>query len=196
MKTIILFFLLSCGTLFAYPSCKDPLLNQALLSIYQLPEGRALIEQVESEGPIAICSSSFNSESNALWNGTERKVVLNATKKRPFGGLIQSMFFELHNAAAEAQFCQLDQMAQKKLIDRESYIEAIEKLEHSNALSTCNFLEKGIHLGLFPVDAKWPVPQHFKQHYQFQKQCGHAQAIGSIYDHLIVCQSQNKSWKN
>jgi hypothetical protein len=194
MKSIILLFLLSCGTLFAYPSCQDPLLNQALLAIYQLPEGRALIEQVESEGSIAICSAPFKSQSNALWSGTDRKIVLNASYKRPLGGIIQSMFFELHNAAAETKFCQLDRMAQKKMIDKETYIESIERLEHSNAVCTSNLLKKGVRLGLFPVDAKWPVPPHFEQHYQFQKQCGHAGAIGSVYDY--ICLSQDKSWKN
>lgn len=184
MKIILLFLLVLSGTVFGYPISSSDSINQALWRIYHLPEGQALIEQVEKEGSIYVYYAPFKGNSSALWNGHERSIVINSNKQRSFGELVRSIFFELHNAAEESSFNLLDSYAKQGQFLKDEYVEAVERLEHQNAVRTASILEKGVRLGLFPVDAKLPVLPNFNQHFKIQKQCGHSSQIAAAYDCL------------
>lgn len=184
MKTLLFLILLYSSNLFGYPTSYSTSLSHALWRIYNLPEGRALIEEVESKGPISLYFAPFPTTNSALWNGSDRAIVINSNRQRSFGQLIRSVFFELHNAAADHRFCWIDECAKQGLLHKQSYIEAVERLEHQNALKTAAAIEKGIALGLFPADAKLPVLSNFNQHYNIQKQCGHSSQIAAVWDIL------------
>jgi hypothetical protein len=186
MKMILLFWIMLCSMLplGAYPT-HPPQLTKPIKRLYQLEETKQLLANVEKEGPITIRSSFFGFEaSNAAWMASQRTIFLNFSKPRSEGTLIASIVFELHNALLHKQFDYFDSLAMTGQISREHYIEAIERIEYTNAQKAAHILHKGICRGVFPADASWNLAPTFAEHYQIQIQAGHSGMIGTVYDSL------------
>ncbi len=181
-KYLSLLFLLS-SSLFAYPACSKDV-EHAVHSIYHFPEGKALLEKVESEGPLQIYRAPFNSNSPAMWVPADRAIVLNTNSAHSYGEMIRSIFFELHNALTNSQFIHIDTLAQQHRISKADYVETVERLEHQNAYNTASAIARAIEHGYFPHDAWWPIPADFDTHFRVQKQSGHSAKIAATYDAL------------
>ncbi|NGX60684.1 MAG: hypothetical protein K940chlam9_00151 [Chlamydiae bacterium] len=181
-RFLSLFFLLT-GSVYAYPTC-SPEVSSAVQTLYKIPEARELIQKVEADGPVRVYVTPFPNGSNAMWRADERAIILNGNKSRTYGEMLRSILFEFHNAAADKEFMKTDWMAKQGQISKNTYIEQIERIEHSNALSTCNIIEQAIAKRIFPMDARWSIPSDFHFHFQIQKESGHSQAIAVTYDCL------------
>ncbi len=163
------------------PGHLQPLI-QTLLS---LPETHPLIHSVQKEGFLTLKTLPLGSQtSNAYWEGGTRTIVLNASKRRTEGSLLRSILFEMHNASKNQEFLYYDHLATQGLISKKAYVETIERIEHLNALNTCDLIEKGIQKGVFPFDSRWPIPRHFAEHFKQQQQTGHSAHIAAVYDQL------------
>lgn len=183
MKKYFLSAFLLFSPLFAYPQC-SPDLQPALQAIYQFPEGKKLVDDVEALGPIKITRSPFKSNSNAMWDSHNRMVVINANSSLSYGEIVRSIFFELHNAKTDSQFDQLDWLAIHHRISKSQYVESVERIEHHNAYSAAQLINKAIYHGYFPSTSKWPITPDFNVHFSIQKQTGHSGAIAAMYDAL------------
>jgi hypothetical protein len=180
---IITLFILS-GSLFAYPS-HSPQLASPIRVLYQFEETRQLIGQAEAEGALYIQVANLGLHaSNAAWFPDERMIRINFSKKRSQGSLICSLVFEIHNALSQKQFDYFDRLAMQGKISKEKYIETIEYLEYTNALKTAKVLKNGINKGIFPPDAYYSVAPSFTEHFMIQKQAGHSQFIGDLWQSL------------
>jgi hypothetical protein len=184
MKFFIISFFLLSGSLFAYPS-HSPQLASPIKTLYQFEETKQLIGRVEAEGVITIQAASLGIHaSNAAWFPDERTIRINFSKKRSQGSLICSLVFEIHNALSQCQFDHFDRLATQGKISKEKYIEAVEYLEYTNALKTAQVLKNGVNKGIFPSDAYYSVAPTFTEHFMIQKQAGHSQFIGDIWQSL------------
>lgn len=119
-----------------------------------------------------------------MWVPCDRTIVINANLQRPFGEIIRSIFFELHNASTTSEFIQLDTLAQARKLSKHEYVESVERLEHKNAYSCACLVDKAVRLGYFPREAEWYIPANFQLHFQVQQESGHSQNIASTYDDL------------
>lgn len=163
----------------------DPQLSHAVKSLLQVPECKQLLKDIQANGSIGLRFEHLGSHSSsAVWYGDQRVISVNASKQHSDGQKICSILFEMHNALNNYKFLQLDQLAREGKLNKESYIESIEKLEHQNALNTKKLLDKGVSIGVFPSDAKWPIIHSFDDHYKVQQIMGHSIQIGHAYDML------------
>lgn len=183
MKKYLIIPFLFMSSLFAYPQC-SPELQGALQTIYQFPEGKKLLEEVEAEGPISIHWARFKGTSGAMWVTDDRAIVINANARRSYGEIIRSIFFELHNAKTDKEFSRLDWLAENHRISKSDFVESIERIEHQNACRVSSLINKAIQQGYFPASSKWNVPPDFETHYTLQKDAGHSGKIGSLYESL------------
>jgi hypothetical protein len=183
MKKYLVVPFLLFSSLFAYPRC-SPQLEPALQAIYRFPEGKKLIEEVEADGPISIHWARFPANSHAMWVSDDRAIVINANINRPFGEVIRSIFFELHNAKVDKEFERIDRLAVNHRISKNEYVEAVERVEHQNALSVGTLIERAIRQGYFPPSSKWDIPPDFETHYMLQKRAGHSGRIAALYDSI------------
>lgn len=183
MKKIILFISLFLSGSLAGIEC-DPIFREAILSIQSLPEGQQAITHAELKGKIRVVRSQ-SGQFEAYWDGSGRKIMVNQHKNPSKGALICSILFELHNAQTDTELKNLQRMARQKRIPRNEFVLEMERIEHQNALRTCEILEKGIREGIFPVEARWQIAEDFDSHYRTQVAAGHAGYHGRSYDRLV-----------
>lgn len=183
MKKILFLLIFSPTLLFAYPSVSKDL-KPLVDTLWYFPESQEVLKKVEQKGGISIFSSSFNSFSSALWNGTDREIVLNSSSRRSRGEKMRSILFELHNALADEDFIRIDKMAASGTLSKEDYVEMIERLEYKNALETKQIIDRGIAQGYFPKDMVWPIFTNFEDHFNMQLQTGHSKAIAALYESI------------
>lgn len=163
-----------------------PQLHHSLMSIQKVPEARKLIEDIQREGPIRIAASNehLSEQFGAFWDVDRRIICVNLSANRTEGDLIGSILFELHNASVNSKLNHLDDLAASGNIDRESYVQAVERLEYHNSVKASAIAEKGIQMGVFPSDARLPTYSNFEEHYRFQKIGGHSAWIAKNFDQL------------
>lgn len=160
-------------------------LQEATKQLLGLSEARQLLGELQREGEIVLKSVPLGqSESDAMWLGGERVIVVNTSRLRSTGEKLSAILFEMQNARAHQKFLRLDALAIAGELSKEKYVEAIERLEHENALRTARLLEAGIAAGIYPSDAHWAVLRDFEDHYRLQQIMGHSDQIGKIYNHL------------
>lgn len=166
----------------SYPSEIEPVIEK----IEKLPETRALIDRVQSYGPIHIKVRDLPEFAfEAMWDGKTRTIVINKRFIKSEGHLICSIIFELHNAETERTLQGLVTEAITGQISKEIYVWNIEKIEHQNALATCQLIEQGIQQGLFPPSTRWNIEKDFEAHLLIQKKSGHSDWNANYYDRLI-----------
>lgn len=119
-----------------------------------------------------------------MWDSLNRKIIINGKFEPDTAKIIHSIIFELQNAAATSALNGLTNKAIRGEITKKDYVEGIEWIEHQNALKTKRLLECGIEKGLFPISARWPVPEKFQDHLAMQQRSGHSDFIARKYDIL------------
>lgn len=166
----------------SYPSEIEPIIEK----IEKLPEIRALIYHVQSNGPIHIEVRDLPEFAfEAMWDGKTRTIVINKRFAKNEGHLICSIIFELHNAETERTLQSLITEAMTCQISKETYVWNVEKIEHQNALATCQLIEQGIEQGLFPLSTRWNIEKDFEAHLLIQQQSGHSDWNANYYDRLV-----------
>lgn len=160
-----------------------PVAARALAALEKLPEFNQLVKKAEAEGKIKLEVVSMPHEQfEAFWDGTHRVIRINQANQPALGSMITSILFELHNASTDPQFKQLYRQAKSGQINKNRYVEKVERIEHQNALNTCTILQKGIRLGYFPQEADWLILRSFDDHYKLQQLHGHSQWIANNFD--------------
>lgn len=194
MKLIVALFLLSTSIIpfnseeSQNPRAKlyemhcDEELKPLLCKIQELDEVKRLIAQVREEGPLFIeVNRTLPNTFEGYWSKEGRTVYITNPKTAPYGSLICTLIFELHNAKRSADLIDLNQRAYSRSISKKMYVRSVEMIEHQNALATCKILEKGIALGVFPKSSRWPIHQDFETHFAIQKRSGHSKWIADCY---------------
>lgn len=163
--------------------CAPPL-RKYLTKIQKLPEARQLISNVEREGSIRIKLNNHHlSETfGAFWDMYNRTICISDSSKNSEGDVIGSIIFELHNALANSKIEYYDNLATRRRISRENYVQAIERIEYENSKKAAAIVDKGIQLGIFPASARLNTYRNFEEHYYYQKKGGHSAWIGKSYD--------------
>jgi hypothetical protein len=170
-----------------------PTLKEAVKTIEKLPEASALIDEVQSGGTIGVDAQVIDSfDFEAMWNSGTRKIIVNAKKNKSLGKTICSILFELHNAKTNKQLVSLFAMAQKGTISKSEYVERVERMEHENAVATNKLIEKGIQMGIFPEETRWPIFEDFDDHYMIQQIYGHSQWIANNFDTMNPANKKDK----
>lgn len=161
-------------------------LKPALIKILKIEEARTLVAKIQEEGVITIelLNNQLSEQFGAFWDEDGRRICLNLNSHRSEGDIIGSIIFELHNAAVNSKLDYFDHLAESGKIDRESYVEAIERLEFENSKMAAAIAEKGIEKGIFPRGARLPTYRNFEEHYHYQKIGGHSAWIGKNFDQL------------
>lgn len=163
----------------------SPKLKVAISKLEQMPEVREFIAEVQSEGPVKVEIEKMNSfDFEALWDANTRTVFVNENFNKSTGELITSILFELHNAKSNKTLLSTFELAKKGLINKETYVRNIEKMEHGNAVNTTKLLEKGIARGIFPKDSSWNIYKNFEDHYKLQQVYGHSQWLADRFDQI------------
>lgn len=192
-KSICFYLTLTCLLLPSTDNLKalivagnHPIAEKALSSLKQLPEFNELVKKTESHGAIKLEVVSMPNEPfEAFWDSTYRVIRINQAKEPTLGSMITSILFELHNASSDPHFKQLYHQVKSGYLNKERYVEKVERMEHQNALNTCTILQKGVRLGHFPKDADWSILRSFDDHYKLQQLHGHSQWIAQNFDHLF-----------
>lgn len=163
-----------------------PQLRNCFNQIVKLPEARTLISNIQKEGPIRIIVNNhrLSEQFGAFWDVENRVISVSNSNGTTDGEIIASIIFELHNAQVNSKINHYDHLASVGRIDRESYVEAIERLEYENSKKASALAEKGIRLGLFPRDARLNTYDNFEEHFHYQKVGGHSAWIGRTYDQI------------
>ena len=163
----------------------DKELQVPLYKILKLPEARHLIKDIQKAGPFRVLVDNHSKLSNqfsAYWDPDTRTIVV-SLKSNQFGGeIIGSILFELHNALINDKLEHVYDLASRGQIDKESFVEAIERLEYQNSLKASKLAERGIKLGIFPSSARLFTYRDFDEHYYYQKKGGHSAYIANNYD--------------
>jgi hypothetical protein len=164
-----------------------PQLRKYLTTIQKLSEARQLIADIQREGPIRIKLNDhhLSEKFGAFWDMYNRNICISDSSKNSEGDVISSIIFELHNAQANSKIEYYDNLAIKRKISRENYVQAIERIEFENSKKASAIVEKGIKLGIFPVTARLNTYRNFEEHYHYQKIGGHSAWIGKSYDEYI-----------
>lgn len=156
-----------------------------LKTLQKHPRVNQLIEKVLQDGPLSISTNKyFSNNFEGYWSLEDRTVYLTKVKNTAKNELLITLLFELHNASRSADFQKLDALASEGQISRKKYIEAVEYIEYENALATSFILKEGVSMGLFPSQCRWDLPKTFQSHLSTQKELGHCEWIGEIYDYL------------
>lgn len=176
----------------------SPELRNSVMVLLKLQEIRDLITTIQQEGPIRIMmnnNSYLSQEFGAFWDGENRIIFVNFGQNRTQEDVLGSIIFELHNALANSKIRHLDDLASMGRIDRDSYVEGIERIEYENSLMASALAKKGIDLGILPVKAQLPTYRSFEIHFQMQKIGGHSDWIARNYDELAPRQLTARSSK-
>lgn len=162
-----------------------PSTRAAVKAIESVPEAVSVLKQVQEKGAIRIETEYFHdSDFEALWDSTNRIIYINEANNETTEKMISSILFELHNAKTDEQLKRLFKQAKTGQIDKESYVESVEKLEYHNALATSQLIEKGIQEGMFSRKARWEVCSNFQDHYRVQQLHGHSQWIANKFNNM------------
>lgn len=165
--------------------CNAVELKGPIEKISKIPEIVQKINKITQEGKITVKMQYIsNFDFEALWNSNSRCIIVNGSNNKKEGELITSILFELHNAKSDSKLSYYFSLAEKGKIDKESYVRAIEKLEHDNAMETVELLELGIKKGVFPIEARWNIYDNFEDHYKLQQVHGHSQWIADKFDQI------------
>ncbi len=156
-------------------------LEPAVRKIYLLPEARALIEKASQEGEITLATMSKKKIGfQGLWEAETRTIYVNSN--RNIDKIVQTILFELHNAQSNSSFELLWGDARLGRIDKESFVERAERLEHHHLLKTQALIERGIAKGILSHDSTLSFSKQFDQYYSTQQQRGHSQWFSKEFD--------------
>ncbi|MFA6915281.1 MAG: hypothetical protein WC222_02710 [Parachlamydiales bacterium] len=160
----------------------SPKLTSAIQSITKLAEAKTLIDKANAQGMVAVETSTQETASfHGMWIGKTRTIYINP-HHRSLGGIIQTLIFELHNAAADAQFAALWHDARCGRIDKNTFVEKAERIEFDNLKQAQAILDKGIERQFFPKDCRLQFLPEFKLYYYFQQLAGHSDWFSKQYD--------------
>jgi hypothetical protein len=163
----------------------DPKLRKPLNKILAHPSSAALIRAVEKDGEIYIAYESFGDQDvNALWDADNRIICINNKNDANAGCIISSILFELHNAASTNELKAHFDQAGSGRYSKEQFVEAIERMEHRNALAAQNLIDQGVLKGYFPQSSRIFHFDNFDDYYALQQLFGHSQWIAERYDHI------------
>lgn len=162
----------------------DPELAFSLKAIQALPEGRTIISNILSEGPlnIAVAENSVARAFSACWDTETRSIFISLSSRPTRGEVIASLIFELQNALVSSQFDKLNQKVMLGTISKADYIRSMEYLEYINSINASKIAKSGIQKGLLPTSACLPTYDSFEEHFYYQKISGHSDVIGKSYD--------------
>lgn len=190
-KDSIIFLITSYILLFSFNlnalaiPANSPKAKEAFQSLQKLPDYHRLVQEVEREGAIQIEMVSLRDESfDAFWDSTDRVIRINTLKNENINVLICSILFELHNAKSDRRFMHFYNMAIRGEISKEEYVENVERMEHANALNCSLLLEKGISLGIFSSEVRWPIYRNFDDYYKVQQIHEHSHWLAKSYDEM------------
>lgn len=160
-------------------------LKPVVKTMERLPEVQALLELVQQSGMVKIeVISGQHGDFDAFWSGPQRTILINPQRNSSDGTLICSILFELHNALANPKLKHLTHLATMGAISKQDYVEKVERIEHQNALHTCQIIEKGIKQGIFPTSTRWTIYEDFSAHFKIQQTYGHSAWLAERYDEL------------
>lgn len=163
----------------------SPEAKEAFHSLQKLPDYHRLVQEVEREGAIKIEMVSMRDESfDAFWDSTDRVIRINKLKNENINVLICSILFELHNAKSDKRFMHYYSLAMRGEISKEEYVENVERMEHANALTCSLLLERGINLGIFSSEVRWPIYRNFDDYYKVQQIHEHSHWLAKSYDKM------------
>lgn len=158
-------------------------LERPLSTILSHPQSAALIQRVERQGPVKVSYVSFGEEKvHALWEADTRTIFINKAINPSNNQILNSIIFELHNAASTRELEFLFDQAEKGVLSKDAFVEAIERMEHRNALAAQQLIENGIALGKFPENCRLHYYYDFDDYYVVQQLFGHSQWIAAKYD--------------
>lgn len=182
----LLYLLIFNSTIHAEPlkiHC-SPELQSCIQAILQIPEARTLMEQIQAEGQIQIVAhnTALSNKFGAFWDSDRRTICIAHSPNCSEGSLIGSILFEMHNASVNRQINHFNDLANKRQIDKENYIQAMEYLEYINSLNAAKLATKGIKMGLLPRDARLPTYSSFEEHFRAQRMSGHSDCFGHNYE--------------
>ena len=155
--------------------------NAVIRSLQRLPESNQVIEEALRQGSITVEVSTGRMPFNAMWENAPRRIVVDKRAARNQGSLLCHVLFELMNAASEEKYQELCEMAIDGLIDCDTYVEAVERIEYENMLRADAIVEKGVFLGVFPSAERWGMIDDFATHYKIQQLAGHSTSIVQEY---------------
>lgn len=193
LKKIIYFSILSISLLKLTLVAAEPSpvicsaeLQPVFNKIWQLPEAREVIAEIQKEGQFRIVANHhpLSQQFGAYWDYEHRAICVNVAHHQDQGEIIGSIIFEMQNALTTKKYDQLDNMAQRNQIDRESYIRSVEYQEFINSHNAASLARKGIAKRLFPSNSELPTFKTFDEHYRMQQYGGHSEWIGRAYDQL------------
>lgn len=177
----------------AVPSCnytknflqvKNSTLKAISSKLKQVPESRQVIERALQRGSITVDFSFEGMPFAAAWLSSTREISIDGRNYEDQGKPLCYLLFELHNAISEPKYQKLYEMALNGGIGCDSYVEAVEKIEHENMINTVAILEKGISYGVFPQSARWEIIYDFATHYKIQQLTGHSLLIAKEYQDI------------
>lgn len=161
-----------------------PQLQESFHLIQQLPEVRALIQEILKEGPIQIevRNTELSNTFGAFWDSQDRSVCIAIHPQTSKAEVIRALIFELHNASVDSKFAYYNHLAFEGRISKEDYVRSMEHLEYLNSKNGARIASKGIESGLFPKDAFMPTYRNFEEHFAMQKWSGHSNCFYENYD--------------
>lgn len=158
-------------------------LQQAMGSLSAFPRTQPLVQIMEQEG-VAVGWAAM-AHCTAMWNGGSRTILLNSSYAWSEGQKIVSILMEMHNARSNSALAKVDRLAWQGRLSKWEYVEAIERIEHANALQTSTLLKEGVAQGYFPPDARYRIYPQFQDHYALQRKSGHSSLIAQRYNDLV-----------
>lgn len=152
-------------------------LKSIIKSIDSYPPTHKLLEAVMSK-VTPLCVVIGQTPFLASWTPETNTITLDKKLSGP-DQQITFLLFELLNALSEEEFEKL----RKVDINKSSYVEGVEKLEHDNLLKLDELLNAAIADGLITKKVI-RVIKDFPAFYRHQQLTGHAKKIGERYDRL------------
>lgn len=185
MKRLFLIVILFFSTTWASVAQVDcsPKLEKVYELVLEVPEVESLVDRILKKGPLQIeMNRHLSKQFEGYWDGDNRTIYI--TKTDSTAGKINTLIFEMHNAAYDDELERLDTLAKHGQISRPDYIRSVEFWEYQNAKKCAQILDKGIAMGLFPKECHWALSDTFEEHFRIQKKAGHSAHIGKMYDQL------------
>lgn len=168
-----------CDKLIHYPLQ----LSSVIHRLHNIPEARQLIAQVQSKGLVTVKVNTYlPQEFEAIWEGESRTIFVTLSRKKSEGSICASLIFELHNALSNDRVDELYLLAKNGKIDKETYVEQIERMEHSNASKSIKLIAAAIRQGTLPESAQLGLVRDFDEHYKIQQLAGHSVWIAEQFD--------------
>lgn len=158
---------------------------QAFQTIKKLPEVQKLVNKILKEGSFSIVSSDRETSGfQGMWDSRQRRIVMNPYTNPSLGERINTLMMELHNAAADRELTKTFHQAKAGKLSKDAYVEAVERIEHANAVKSSRLLAQGIRQRLYPRDAAWDIYENFDDHYMLQQILDHSTWIAYLYNGL------------